>query len=911
MQITLNELSSDWLKMSSDYRPSAFWFWNDELNHNRMREVVNEMAEKGIREFLIHPVHGMEIEYLSDEFFERYRFALQLAKDHGLKVWIYDEFGWPTGNAGGLLLRHHPEHKGWYLAFSKDENGVITAEPQQSNRILDNTMGAPWTKYETGYLDTLSVEAVTCFINMTHERYKVEGGDLFDEVVIGFFTDEPADMMDTFDGCPGGWNTCGLPWTPGFPDRFFEKFEYHIEPLYAQLAGENASAKRDYWTLAKEMHINAYHAQIAVWCQNNGKKYTGHVGEDTPLMQSRFAGSVYQALSLMDEPGIDYLGAGSEPEDRFGAHVLVPSIARHSGRDRVYCEAYGISSLDLRLGPMLKRAEMFGINGINDFALMGFHNSLHGIRKHIYWPPIFNETPWWDFYPEFRDASARSLALTSMGKRKCRYAILYPQNALEQTDPFFTDVFSKQDFVSKTLDDLGLAIYEGGEAFEFVFPEIINEASVRDSRIYFNNADYDAIIAPSDIEYFDNDMSELNRISISGGNILSMQSDDIINIVKSKKPLWEDTLGMQHNGNLGDIRVFRFEYPDGELFVFRNVTGNPVKIDLSSKVKMTEWSHVTGDVVSLQGNLIRNMEPHGTLYISLEDGIEVDIKPPVPVKTLPVDAMWSVRSRCPNTARLSSVRFLHKDHGWLDAVDSSLFGDRAGRTPIGLPKEFRHHTRIEMSAGFECTGLPECIGVLYENQHLESLSINGNMVDLTSAEPFEGWDHSCRSVDISQFVKTGWNEVNSELTYPEYEMSVYNHGFLMNWALPTCDIYLDGSFVLLDGKIKQSACEGYALPLDLSKSGWSEYSGVAELNADVYMDHPVIGIRAVLVEEDCLEVLIDGISIGKRIYGPYEFLADDISPGHHYITLKLTGTSANILGNPAPWGITSLEWLCK
>ena len=58
-----------------------------------MREVVREMAaNEDTREFLIHPVHGMEVEYLSNEFFRLLPLCPKSAKEHNLKVWVYDEY---------------------------------------------------------------------------------------------------------------------------------------------------------------------------------------------------------------------------------------------------------------------------------------------------------------------------------------------------------------------------------------------------------------------------------------------------------------------------------------------------------------------------------------------------------------------------------------------------------------------------------------------------------------------------------------------------------------------------------------------------------------------------------------------------------------------------------------------------
>ena len=56
------------------------------------------------------------------------KLALSLAKEQNLKVWIYDEYGWPSGNAGGKVIQKHPEYRGWFLQFRRDDNGCVKAE---------------------------------------------------------------------------------------------------------------------------------------------------------------------------------------------------------------------------------------------------------------------------------------------------------------------------------------------------------------------------------------------------------------------------------------------------------------------------------------------------------------------------------------------------------------------------------------------------------------------------------------------------------------------------------------------------------------------------------------------------------------------------------------------------------------
>jgi len=186
---TLSSLSRNWLEQTRDGRPSAFWFWNADME-------PGEMAANDIREFLVHPIHGLEIEYLTSDYFDRLRPALELAREHDLRVWIYDEYGWPSGVAGGKVIREHPEYRNQYLSFTKNAEGRVSVRPRLSSGVLDNVMGAPWTRSEPGYLDTLNPEAVKCFVDYARERVYAGCGDHFGEVIVGFFTDEPCTMFD-------------------------------------------------------------------------------------------------------------------------------------------------------------------------------------------------------------------------------------------------------------------------------------------------------------------------------------------------------------------------------------------------------------------------------------------------------------------------------------------------------------------------------------------------------------------------------------------------------------------------------------------------------------------------------------------------------------------------------------------
>ena len=908
--VTLKDLSKDWLKLTADYRPSAFWFWNSTMEPESIKQNIVEMHRNGIREILIHPIHGMDIEYLSADYFERYRYVLSTARKCGLRVWIYDEYGWPSGNAGGKLLEQYPEYKAWFLRLTKTSQGAVTVQPFLSDRILDNAVGASWTKNTNGYLNTLSKEAVQCFIRLTHQRYYEECGDFFRDVVAGFFTDEPVMMVGCVENQREVWNTTVLPWTPELPTLFKQKFGYDIDGLYEKLACPNEfKIKKDYWDIIKNLHIEAYHNQISNWCHKHGVKYTGHIGENVPLMQVRFSGSPFMSLATMDEPGVDMLTCEPHPEQQFLEQVLVSSITKHAEPDRTYCEAFGAAPFSIRLGQMLRSIQMLGIHGVNDIALMGFHESLDGVRKRMYWPPLFKTAPWWSFYPVFRDICARSVGLTSLGKIKTRYAILYPQHQLEQND-IFMDVWATDEPVLEKLTRLGTAIYQAGETFEFVFPENLANARIIDDSITLGKGTYSEFIAPGDLMYSQNDISELSRLLQEGGQIEQSPTNEIIDKINTKLPSWKQLIEIECHDSKS-YRIYEFKYLDGSLFAVKNISDKELYLSVKSDLSITEWDTIIGNCIDSCHKADFRIEPDGTTYFSVSSksmGYKSEI---YHNEIMPMETKWSISSTNLNMARFLNVQFYHEELGWLNPEPNPSEENISAEF---IPVVFKGRTSIKMRGSFYCDFIPTKLGVVYEQKHFSDLIVNGQSVRLDNSYAFVGWDTSCRYVEISSFSRSGNNIVEGTLHFEKFETSLFSHGFFRGQSvMPTCDICVAGTFKFLGKKIVGDNNDPFKLPVDLGQMGWSQYSGrisiIANIEVSQNLSNRLCGLEFELASEDALEVFWDGNSIGQGIARPYKFRLYSVMSGLHELKLVIAGTSGNILDRPSPWGVTAGKWL--
>ncbi|MGE5529973.1 MAG: glycosyl hydrolase [Patescibacteria group bacterium] len=109
---------------------------------------------------------------------------------------------------------------------------------------------------------------------------------------------------------------------------------------------------------------------------------------------------------------------------------------------------------------------------------------------------------------------------------------------------------------------------------------------------------------------------------------------------------------------------------------------------------------------------------------------------------------------------------------------------------------------------------------------------------------------------------------------------------------------------------------GYVIvpePREVATSSWTCFGYPFFSGTGVYEQEIEIpasfGGRKILVAVDCgddlAELLVDGVSLGKRPWHPYELDASAaLQPGRHRLTVKITNSMANLLnGNPKPSGL--------
>lgn len=135
-------------------------------------------------------MYGFPADYLSEEMFEAIGWAVDEAKKHGMRFWIYDEYNWPSGAAGGYLIRDNPDRRMLVVTSDEqasehgpqddqtvwqceDESGKATVfRETPQNGVAPFGQWSPFCWGQEGYGDVCDPETVRAFIELTHEAYR-------------------------------------------------------------------------------------------------------------------------------------------------------------------------------------------------------------------------------------------------------------------------------------------------------------------------------------------------------------------------------------------------------------------------------------------------------------------------------------------------------------------------------------------------------------------------------------------------------------------------------------------------------------------------------------------------------------------------------------------------------------------
>lgn len=325
---------------------------------------------------------------------KRFVDGLQNLKDGGMRAWIYDEDGYPSLSAGGVVLEGFPELASLELAFDPERDPPIYVRDCYEFTHSSNNVCAA-----RRYPNPLNPAATERFLDVTHRRYKAELSPELYDYVEAFFTDEPSlqavnlgeiqddirvnvPTVDPLD--PNKKALPVVPWGDDLEARYAEKYGEELAPNFQSLFAGSSDAdrrvRRQFWSLVAELNAERFYGAIRNFCRENegGPVASGHtLYEENLIIHVPIDGNKIAALKMFDLPGLDMLN--SDPVAYFWGCWLAAafpcSAAEFVGSRKVMTEICDFSQLHsgdrkaVDLATMEAAAAWQAAFGVTEFTL--------------------------------------------------------------------------------------------------------------------------------------------------------------------------------------------------------------------------------------------------------------------------------------------------------------------------------------------------------------------------------------------------------------------------------------------------------------------------------------------------------------------------------------------------------------
>ncbi|MBQ8567218.1 MAG: hypothetical protein IJ445_06525 [Clostridia bacterium] len=320
-------------------------------------DYMKSLKDNGIEQAMLYPRSGCETEYLSEEWFSTIGHFIDSAKELDMYIWLYDDFNWPSGDAGGRVTAV-PEYRLKAISTRGDALGQITHKSQHNAGLFG----------EKFFPDLLSAHAVEYFIKCTHEEYYKRFASYFGAVIKGIFTDEPSIGYCCKDGCIPYYDGIGVDYFDFCGRDFFDDMKNCHVDFYLNAI-----------SVISERFRTNYIERLRKWCDSHNILMTGHLlCDDEMFWTVQHNGRLLKNLSHFALPGIDDIETYFDSKKEL---ALFGVIEYASGENGAMAELFALGPCDMSYAK--KRAMIYfaACHKINHYFLAISHLDMRGNYK--------------------------------------------------------------------------------------------------------------------------------------------------------------------------------------------------------------------------------------------------------------------------------------------------------------------------------------------------------------------------------------------------------------------------------------------------------------------------------------------------------------------------------------------------
>ena len=487
---------------SSAVSPVYAWIWNSPVTRGLIKEQLDEMLEQGIRAVYILPepkefrpdsmVTHLSPAYLSDAFFELVRYAVEYAASLRISMWLYDEGGWPSGNACGAVVKKDPALKAKCIGEKVlslnagdviEKGGYISVFTKDYQKLaLPYTADRPCEVYayyikacDNGFAHIIDQGAAEEFIRTTYEGYKKHLGDYFGTVITAIFTDEPLIEYPYYIGD-----------VTEFEKQYGYSFEECVYILFADhLNGEQKQFRVDYIEYCSRVFEERFVKRLGSWCKSNHILFTGHFDGDNTLGGHGFkrqVGNVMSHLRCMDIPGVDVILRQIFPgrEDNTFFPRFASSAAHQTGKNLCVSESFAVYGNGVTFEQMRYVCNYQFVRGVNIINFMSVTSGRDRCLSQQCRPHFIPELPEAAFRKPFNAYISRMMYVCRFGELQCDAALYMPMR----------DVWAGDEACERAFWEMGRALEEQQVYFDIIDDAFISKGVLNYKEIYVPKTTY-------------------------------------------------------------------------------------------------------------------------------------------------------------------------------------------------------------------------------------------------------------------------------------------------------------------------------------------------------------------------------------------------------------------------------------
>jgi hypothetical protein len=668
-----------------DFYPSVFWNWNDQMSPQRIREQLKDLSDHQLPALCILPMprdfrpdttgNRLDVDYLSPEYFSRFKLAMDEARGLGMKAWLYDEGGWPSGSATGRVVKSDPNLGAQTLVVERRPlapGEKVSTPPDAVAAFVENgkTLSIVRIRRSNFQSDHLNPAATQRFIDLTHEGYRRSMPEYFGSMFKWAFTDEPAATYFV----PGEQ----MPWTAELPRIFRGQKGYDLIKalplLLSNPVPQTPEAKRariDFYDVWSRLFQEAYLLPIRDWCRRYGLISGGHFGgEDETMGSARYGyGHILRAMRGLDMPGVDTIWRQLYPGQR-NHHFprYAGSVARQDGRRLALTESFCVYGNGLTLAEMKWLIDYQYVRGCN-ITMMGNYpagtsgNLISGERPH--YGPM---NPLWDYQPLFQNYAARLGYMLSLGEGATQVGLYFPVR------DFWAAAPAKLSPEAQANDDVSLELEKHQVDFDFVDDDLLKPEAVSGGALHAGRMSYPTVVVSLTHAMPASSAQTLARFVRAGGRLVAVSAlpetgpaeprtflqefgitplrageerrvgkGSIILAALDQLPRWvHPTLALEPASD--SLRVTARRLPSGMIYLITNESES--WIDAAPRIPARETVRLcdpeTGDITAAPRKL--RIAPWGSACLLVGHQASGLPRPePDPSQSLKIDGDWQVR----------------------------------------------------------------------------------------------------------------------------------------------------------------------------------------------------------------------------------------------------------------------------